>query len=101
MLALQFTGAKSARTEPGMLTPAQLRAARALLGWSRDTLADKSGTATPTVQAFESRGSDPKLSTVNKWQRALEAAGVEFTDENPEHGPGVRLQKGKATGKRK
>jgi len=84
-----------------MLTPAQLRAARALVGWSRDTLAEKSGTAAETVQGFESRGSDPKLSTVNKWQRALEAAGVEFIDESPEHGPGVRLQKGKPASKRK
>jgi hypothetical protein len=32
------------------------------------------------VQAFESRGSDPKLSTVNKWQRALEAAFVLCAD---------------------
>ncbi len=84
-----------------MLTPAQLRAARALVGWSRDTLAGRSGTAAETVQGFESRGTDPKLSTVYKWQRALEAAGVEFIDEGPEHGPGVRLQKSKPAGKRK
>ena len=92
---------KSARTEPGMLTPAQLRAARALLGWSRQALADKSGTAAQTVQGFEALGSDPKLSTLNKWYRALEGAGVEFIDEDAERGPGVRLQKGKAAGKRK
>lgn len=87
-----------------MLTPGQLRAARALLGWSRDTLAEKSGTATETVQGFESRGSDPKLSTLIKWSRALEAAGVEFIDEDLEadRGPGVRLRHvGKAAGKRK
>jgi ribosome-binding protein aMBF1 (putative translation factor) len=88
-------------TERGMLTPAQLRAARALVGWSRDTLAAKSGTAAETVQGFESRGTDPKLSTVNKWQRALEGAGVEFQDENAERGPGVHLQKGKPAVKRK
>ena len=84
-----------------MLTPAQLRAARALLGWSRDTLADKSGTAAETVQGFESRGSDPKLSTLNKWYRALETAGVEFLDEDAERGPGLRLQKAKPASKRK
>jgi len=71
------------------------------LGWSRDTLATKSGTAAPTVQAFEALGSDPKLSTLNKWYRALEAAGVEFIDEDAERGPGVRLQKAKPGGKRK
>jgi transcriptional regulator with XRE-family HTH domain len=78
-----------------MLTPDQLRAARALLGWSRDTLAKKSGTAAETVQWFESRGSDPKLSTVYRWQRALEASGVRFIEEDTADGSGVRLQKGK------
>jgi len=85
-----------------MLTPAQLRAARALVGWSRDTLAKRSGTSAPTIQAFEALGSDPKLSTLNKWYRALEGAGVEFIDDDAEHGPGVRLRhSGKPAGKRK
>jgi hypothetical protein len=39
---------------------------------------------------FESRGSDPKLGTVNKWRRALEAAGVRFIDADDHDGPGVR-----------
>ena len=91
-----------ARTQAGMLTPAQLRAARALLGWSRDTLAGKSCTAVETLQGFESRGSDPKLSTLNKWYRALEGAGVEFIDDDAERGPGVRLRhSGKPASKRK
>jgi transcriptional regulator with XRE-family HTH domain len=75
-----------------MLTPAQLRAARALVGWSRDVLADKSGTAAETIQGFESRGSDPKLGTAQKWRRALEAAGVKFLDADDQDGPGVRLR---------
>jgi transcriptional regulator with XRE-family HTH domain len=79
-------------TERVMLTPAQLRAARALLGWSRDELAKHSGTAAETIQGFESRGSDPKLGTVNKWRRALEAAGVRFIDADDVDGPGVRLR---------
>ena len=101
MAGVQLSTTQRARTQPGMLTPAQLRAARALLGWSRDILAGKSGTAAETVQGFESRGSDPKLSTLNKWYRALEAAGVEFIDEDAERGPGMRLQKVKPHGKRK
>ena len=83
-------------TQRSMLTPAQLRAARALLGWSRDVLAEHSDTAAETVQGFESRGADPKLSTLNKWRRALELAGVVFIDPNPmggdDLGPGVRLR---------
>jgi predicted transcriptional regulator len=100
----RFTSGKVAPTQPSMLTPAQLRAARALVGWSRDTLAEKSGTSAPTIQAFEALGSDPKLSTLNKWYRALEGAGVEFIDEDQdgERGPGVRLRHGsKPAGKRK
>ena len=78
-------------------------AARALIGWSRDILAKKSGTSAPTIQAFEAPGSDPKLSTLNKWYRALEGAGVEFIDEDEdgERGPGVRLRHGSKPTKRK
>jgi hypothetical protein len=47
----------------------------------------------PKVQGFEARGSDPKRSTLIAWRNALAKAGVEFTDETDEHGPGVRLRK--------
>ena len=79
-----------------MLTPAQLRAARALVGWSREDLAEKSGVAAETVKRFEFRGSDPKLGTVQKWRRALELAGVEFIDSTDDKGPGVRLRSPKS-----
>jgi transcriptional regulator with XRE-family HTH domain len=83
-------------TEAVVLTPAQLRAARALLGWSREDLAAKSGLGAETVKNFELRGSDPKLGTVQKWRRALEQAGVEFIEPSEEKGPGVRLKSPKA-----
>jgi transcriptional regulator with XRE-family HTH domain len=83
-----------------MLTPDQLRAARALIDWSRDDLAKKSGVSANTVKGFERGGSDPKLSTLHKWRRALEAAGVQFLDEGPDAGPGVRLIKIVARAKR-
>ena len=76
-----------------MLTPEQLRAARALVDWSRDDLAKKSDVSPNTVWGFEQGRSDPKRSTLYKWQRALEAAGVEFIEENEHSGPGVRLAK--------
>jgi transcriptional regulator with XRE-family HTH domain len=82
-----------------MLTPSQLRAARALVGWSREDLAKKSGVGAPTVKDFELNGSDPRQGTVHKWQRALEAAGVEFIDDGAhsyDGGPGVRLRGAKA-----
>ena len=76
-----------------MLTPAQLRAARSLVGWSREMLAKKAGVSDETIKGFELRGSDPRLSTLHKWKRALEAAGVVFIDEDETIGPGVRLRK--------
>jgi len=77
------------------LTPAQLRAARALVSWTRDDLAKKSGVFSNTIRNFEQGISDPKLSTLHKWRRALEAAGVEFIDpdaKSDEGGAGVRLR---------
>jgi len=82
-----------------MMKPAQLRAARALLGWSREDLAEASGVGAGTIKDFEVEKSDPKQGTVNKWRRALEAAGVEFQEETETSGPGVRLKK--QAGKRK
>jgi transcriptional regulator with XRE-family HTH domain len=80
--ASQLSNTKNLLTQALMLTSAQLRAARALVSWSRDTLGEKSGTSPETVTGFETRGSDPKRSTMLKWRRALEAAGVEFLDED-------------------
>ena len=88
-------------TQRGMLTPAQLRAARALVGWSRETLAEKAGVSAQTVTGFELLSADSRISTLHKMRRALETAGIRFIDEDEEGGPGVRLQKGKAPGKRK
>jgi transcriptional regulator with XRE-family HTH domain len=84
-----------------MLTPAQLRAARALVRWSRETLAEKAGVSAQTVTGFELLGADSRISTLHKIRRALETAGVRFIDEDEQPGPGVRLQKGKPAGKRK
>lgn len=75
-----------------MLDPAQLRAARAILGWSRQGLADASGTGRETIQDFESRGSNPKRATMTAWEKALKKAGVVLIDGTDEHGPGVMLR---------
>jgi ribosome-binding protein aMBF1 (putative translation factor) len=79
-----------------MLTPAQIRAARAMVGWSRDDLAKRSGVSAQALRDFEKAdgGSDPRQGTVHKWQRALEGAGIVFVDEDEFTGPGVRIKKG-------
>ncbi len=80
-----------------MITVAQLRAARGLVGWSQARLADASGLALSTIKRME--GSDGPLrgNAGNVWkiQQALEEAGVIFIDAD-EEGPGVRLKANQA-----
>jgi transcriptional regulator with XRE-family HTH domain len=76
------------------LTSAQLRAARALLRWSAEDLARRSALGVTTIRRAELTESETSLTAANDQavRRALEAAGVEFIDENG-GGPGVRLRK--------
>jgi predicted transcriptional regulator len=83
-----------------MIQPAQLRAARALVGWSREELARASDVPAPTIRDFELEKTDPKQGTVHKWRRALEQAGVEFIDATGGKGPGVRYAKDGETKRR-
>ncbi len=76
-----------------MMTPAQCRAARALLDWSQQQLADAARVGNATIRNFESGRSSPQNATLEVLRRALEAAGVEFIPENGT-GAGVRLRKG-------
>jgi transcriptional regulator with XRE-family HTH domain len=75
-----------------VITSEQCRAARALLGWSQQQLADKAGVGIVTIHQLEAGTSQPRRATGDVVLRALEAAGVEFIDENG-GGPGVRLKK--------
>lgn len=75
-----------------MITSAQCRAARALLDWSQQQLADAARVGVVTVRQFESGAAEPRRSTLDVITRAMEAAGVIFVAENGE-GPGVRLRK--------
>jgi DNA-binding XRE family transcriptional regulator len=81
------------------ISPAQLRAARGLLNWSRDDLAAKAGTTTRTVARIEDGDAAPRAATAEAIIKAFAAAGVEFIPENG-GGPGVRLAKRKGKAKR-
>ncbi len=76
-----------------MLTSAQVRAARGLLGWSQGELANRAGLGFATVQRAERHFGTIKgmVETVLKLQQALESAGVEFIDGDQDKRPGVRL----------
>lgn len=82
----------AARYSSRMITPAQCRAARGLINWSQQQLADAARVGVVTVRQFETGASQPRNATLDVLQRALEAAGVIFVAENGE-GPGVRLKK--------
>ena len=71
-----------------MFTPAQCRAARGLLDWSQKQLADAARVGVVTVRQFESGSVQPRNATLEVMRRALEQAGVEFTNGDQ---PGVRF----------
>jgi hypothetical protein len=75
------------------LTSAQIRAARALIRWSAEDLARESILSVTTIRRAELTESETSMTAANDVavRRALEAAGVEFIDENG-GGPGVRLR---------
>ena len=75
-----------------MITPAQCRAARGLLKWRQQDLADKAKVGVATVRNFENDHVSTNEGTLVLIRQTLEAAGVAFIDENG-GGPGVRLRK--------
>lgn len=81
-----------------MLTAAQMRAARALVGMEQKTLAELSGVSLPTIQRMEASNGVVRgvIETLMKVMGALEAAGVEFINEGAVSsggGRGVRLRR--------
>jgi transcriptional regulator with XRE-family HTH domain len=78
----------------------QLRAARGLLGWSQTELALRAGLSLPTVKRVEG-GFGPQVSEEarTKLQQAIEAAGIEFLEENGA-GAGVRFRKSRHSKRR-
>ena len=80
-----------------MIKPEQMKAARALLGWTQSDLAKAVGLSSTALSAIEKGTSDPRASNLEKIQNALEGAGVVFIPSNGE-GIGVRLRKGVTPG---
>lgn len=75
-----------------MVTSGQCRAARGLLDWSQQDLANHAGVGIVTVRQVEAGMTEPRRATLAVVRQAFEQAGVEFIDENG-GGPGVRLRK--------
>lgn len=80
-----------------MITAAQMRAARALLGIDQKVLAELSGLSVPTIQRMEASSGNVRgvVDSLTKVIEALELAGVDLISDganSPVGGRGVRLK---------
>jgi predicted transcriptional regulator len=72
-----------------MITPAQIRGARAMLGISQARLSVMAGISKTGLANIEAGQSDPKVSTMESIIKVLEGRGIEFLGDD-----GVKLRKG-------
>lgn len=81
----------------GMIEGSQIRAARALLGWTTAELASRSGLTYTTVLRAERADGVPSMRTDNlqRLERTFAEAGIRFTD-NGGQAVGVKLYRGEA-----
>jgi transcriptional regulator with XRE-family HTH domain len=75
-----------------MITAAQMRAARALLGIDQRQLAELAGISVPTVQRMEASAGNVRgmVESLTKVVEALDRAGIELIGENAVSGGGGR-----------
>jgi len=75
-----------------MISSEQIKAGRALLGWSAAQLSEASGVGLTTIRRYEMTPGVPQvnISRLSLLKQSLEQAGIEFTG-NPEVNPGVVL----------
>ena len=86
-----------------MITAAQMRAARALLGIDQKQLAELSGVSLPTIQRMEASEGNVRgvVETLTKVVEAFDRAGIELIGDNAvsrEGGRGVRFKLPKPPG---
>ena len=77
-----------------MISSDQIRAAKAILRWSGEELAQRAGVSLSTIRRVESSVGVPEtqnMKTLVSIKRALEKGGVEFIG-TPDDRPGVRLK---------
>ena len=75
-----------------MVSSSQIKAARAMLGWSAIELANRSGVGSASIKRYEVQDGVPVANTKNLMsiRNTLEEAGIEFTGD-PLVNPGVTL----------
>ena len=70
------------KADPKLVYAAQVRAARALLGWSQGDLAERAGISKQSVNRIESGNMDARMSTVSAPGEAFRGAGVEMGEDH-------------------
>lgn len=68
-----------------MITQEQIKAGRAMLGWSQAKLAETTGMTREGIARIEAGKVDPRTSSILRIKSAMESAGLVFIDD------GVRL----------
>jgi len=79
-----------------MITPAQVRAARALLGWRQADLAKEAGASEMSIKNLERGVMDARGSTLGKIGAAFASRDIEFLDPgraSPDGGYWIRFRK--------
>lgn len=77
------------------LTRAQCKAARAMVGWTQEQLAEAAGVGATMIETFETGRSRPHEANRQRLRSTLEQAGVMFIDDgaaSQRGGPGVRIK---------
>lgn len=83
--------AASPQGEGAVLRPQQLRAARVMLGWSAEELAEQAGVSTATIRRYETTGEHMKEATVCAIVAALGRHGIVLTSSTTDMGLRLRL----------
>jgi transcriptional regulator with XRE-family HTH domain len=73
------------------LTPAQCRAARGLVAWTQEQLAEQAGVSRSTVRDFETGRHELHRASAAVIRAAFERAGILLIEPEGDLGPGVRL----------
>jgi len=77
-----------------MISSRQIKAARALLSWKGQDLADKSGVGVATLRRYEAQDGMPNANkfVIKAIKTCLEEAGIIFSGD-PLTDPGIKLSK--------
>jgi transcriptional regulator with XRE-family HTH domain len=78
-----------------MISARQIKAARALLGLAQEDLASLAKCGIATIRRIEGSAGPltGNVQTIARIEKALQAAGIVFIDQDGNLGPGVRLRK--------